>query len=312
MYSDVVIGFDGSAPARDAVALGRRLALATGARPMVLHVRSYTALTPAPEGGAHEDPTWGVSAERTLDEARAIIADVPGATFAAVPGTSPARALHRAAEDADAALIVLGSTHRTGIGRVVLGTTADAVIHAAPCAVAIAPAGYADVSGHRPFGLVTVAVDGGPETERVARIAARIARSAGAALRLVTVVAPPYVHGPAYANGLGYTALENAMHESAVGTIERATAAATAAGPEVAVERRLADGPVAEAVASASDEADLLVIGSRGYGPLRRVVLGSMTGGILRAARGPVLVVPRCTAEQADDALVPLAAATVR
>ena len=58
MYSDVVIGFDGSAPARDAVALGRRLALAPGARPMVLHVRSYTALTPAPEGGAHEDPTW--------------------------------------------------------------------------------------------------------------------------------------------------------------------------------------------------------------------------------------------------------------
>src|SRR6478609_1546345 len=40
MYSDLIIGFDGSVASRDAVALGRRLARATGARPTVIYVRS--------------------------------------------------------------------------------------------------------------------------------------------------------------------------------------------------------------------------------------------------------------------------------
>jgi len=39
MYSDLIIGFDDSPPARDALAFARRLALATGAHPMVLYVR---------------------------------------------------------------------------------------------------------------------------------------------------------------------------------------------------------------------------------------------------------------------------------
>ena len=47
-------------------------------------------------------------------------------------------------------------------------------------------------------------------------------------------------------------------------------------------------------------------------GPLRRVVLGSATGEILEAVTCPVLVVPRRTADAVDDAIAPLAAATVR
>jgi nucleotide-binding universal stress UspA family protein len=307
MYSDLVIGFDGSAPARDGLILGRRLALATGARPTVLYVRPYTALT-APVADVDEDYTWAACAALTLDEARALMADVPGATFVAAADTSPAHALHRAADAAEAALIVLGSTHRTGVGRVVPGTTADAVIRSSPCAVAIAPAGYAQASRRRPFGLVTAAVDGGDETERVARIAAGIARRAAATLRLVTVVEAPYTHGPLYAGGLGYGSMLGAMRERATDTLERAQ---RAAGAEIEIERRLAEGTVVEQVARESEGADLLVIGSRGYGPLRRVVLGSMTGGILRAAACPVLVVPRCAAEQRDAAIVPLAAASV-
>lgn len=307
MYRHLIIGFDDSPPARDAVAFARRLALATGAHPMALYAaasaRAGDDSAPAADTAAADAD---VEAKRAA--ARRLLADVPGATFEAVAERSPARALHDAAQEADAALIVLGATHRTGARRTVPGTTADAVIHAAPCAVAIAPAGYADAEEAAPFGLVTAAVDGGDETERVARVAARIARRAGGRLRLVTVADVPYSRGPAAAGNLGYASLKDVIGETAARTIDRA---AGAVGDGIEIEPRVADGEVADGVARESADADLLVIGSRGYGPLRRVVLGSSTGRILHAATCPVLVVPRRTVEELDDAVVPFGAASL-
>jgi nucleotide-binding universal stress UspA family protein len=181
-------------------------------------------------------------------------------------------------------------------------------MQAAPCAIAIAPAGYAETDHARPFGLVTAAVDGGADTDRVARVAARIALRAGGTLRLLTVVDVPYTRGPEFAGTQGYGSLKGVVRETAANTLERAAAAA---GAGADVDKRVADGDVAEAVARESEDADLLVIGSRGYGPLRRVVLGSSTGKVLRAATRPVLVVPRRTAEELDDVVVPFGAATL-
>jgi nucleotide-binding universal stress UspA family protein len=307
MFSDLIIGFDGSASARDALALARRLALPTGARPTVIYVRPYTALSAEPFDGTPDegDLTWEAEVSRVLDEARALIGDVPGASFQASPGPSVARALHISAEDADAALIVLGATHRSGLGRVVPGATAEAVIHAAPCAVAIAPAGYAQRAARRPFGLIAAALDGGPESRRVARVAARIARDADAALRLIAVPGLP-----AMCMGWhGYVTTIDTMRDLAADTLKRA---ADAAGPHLTVERCVANAPVVDGVSRHSESADLLVIGSRGYGPLRRVVLGTHTGPIMHAARIPVLVVPRGAAEELDEAMVPVAAASAR
>jgi nucleotide-binding universal stress UspA family protein len=306
MYRELIIGFDDSAPAHDAVAFARRLALATGARPMALYA-SAAAWEDEDAPPEADTAVTDADVEAKRAAARRLLEGVPGATFEAVAERSPAHALHDAALEADAALIVLGATHRTGLRRTVPGTTADSVIHAAPCAVAIAPAGYAEADHAAPFGLVTAAVDGGDETERVARVGARIARRAGGRLRLVTVADVPYTHGPEFAGNLGYASLKDVIGETAARTIDRA---ARAVG-EMEVETRVADGGVAEAIARESADADLLVIGSRAYGPLRRVVLGSSTGKILRAATCPVLVVPRRTVEELDDAVVPFGAATV-
>ena len=301
MYRDLIIGFDGSLPARDALAIGRRLALATGARPIVVTVLEPTTTEP-------DDPAWDASVGLTLDAARTLMGDVPGTRFVAIADSSAARGLHAAAAEADAALIVLGATHRSGVGRVIPGTTADAVIHGAPCAVAITPAGYADRAHRRSMGLVAAAVDGGQETARVARIAGRIARDGAAVLRLVTVVEGHYTRGPLYTGALGHSSLADAVREAASATLDEAAAAA---GADLMVECRIADGRVADQLARESRGADLLVIGSRAYGPLRRVVLGSATGEILLAATCPILVVPRGT-EVSDDAVVPLAAAGAR
>ena len=89
MNGDLIVGFDGSDPGRDGLALGRRMAFATGARATVVYDRSYIALTEdARESG--EDLPWAEAADRVLDEAREMLADVPEVSFRAVAERSAA------------------------------------------------------------------------------------------------------------------------------------------------------------------------------------------------------------------------------
>jgi nucleotide-binding universal stress UspA family protein len=293
MFTDLIVGFDGSPASRDALALARRLALDTTARAAVVYVRTA-------------GETTGDDVFHVLDEARRLLADAPGASVRCVAGRSAAEGLSSAAEEADAALVVLGATRRCGLGRVVPGATAEAVVRAAPCPVAVAPAGYAERAGRRPFGLIAAAVDAGAVTERIAGVASGIAARAGAALRLITVADVAGVPGGTMAAGtIGYVTRANAWRDRATNALDRAT---RAVGPDVTVERRVAGGRVGGAVAKLSEDADLLVVGSRGYGPLRRIAAGTHTGQILHAARCPVLVLAHDTSEQFDERLVPLTA----
>ena len=59
------------------------------------------------------------------------------------------------------------------------------------------------------------------------------------------------------------------------------------------VEGRAVYGLVGEEQAAFGDELDLLIVGSRGYGPLRRLVLGSTSCHLQRHARCSLVVVPR-------------------
>ena len=52
-------------------------------------------------------------------------------------------------------------------------------------------------------------------------------------------------------------------------------------------------GDAADCLAEASQELDLLVLGSRGYGPLLRVMLGGVSLKAMRSSACPVAVVPR-------------------
>ena len=61
----------------------------------------------------------------------------------------------------------------------------------------------------------------------------------------------------------------------------------------VEISGELVDGYADDELARLSREVDLLVCGSRGHGPRGGVILGSVSAGVLRKARCPVLVVPR-------------------
>jgi nucleotide-binding universal stress UspA family protein len=198
-------------------------------------------------------------------------------------GNSPAAIIKEVAEGEAADTIVLGSPHRGPVGRTLLGSVAEAVLHGAPCETAIAPHGYADL-GHGPFATIAVAFDGTPEAKAALGRARELAEASRAALRILTVVSPPV----ALPGAVGYAPVSPADPEK---TIEEGLAAAGAAIP---VDSRRLDGAPAAALAEAcEDGVDLLVVGSRGHGPMARVVLGSVSTRLVETAPCPVLVVPR-------------------
>jgi len=286
MYSDIIIGFDGSAPGRDALALGRRLALVTGASATVVCVHPYQAHTADVTADAAVELSWRRGAERILDEARRTMDDVPDVSFRTKAETSPARALRDAALEVAAGVIVVGSTRRQGLARR-LGTTAERIASATPCAIAVAPAGYAGSAPRSAAGVVGAAVDGGRETERVARTAGRIARDANARLRLLIAVESDESEGARFASD-PRSPRRIAVRRAADRALERA---ANAAGPDVDVQRRVVEGAPATMLVAESAGLDLLVVGSRGRGGVTGTVIGSVSRACLHHAPCPVAVV---------------------
>jgi nucleotide-binding universal stress UspA family protein len=69
------------------------------------------------------------------------------------------------------------------------------------------------------------------------------------------------------------------------------------------VEGRAVYGLTGEELAAFGDEVDILLIGSRGYGPVKRLVLGSTSGYLQRHARCPLLVLPRAAVDPGEDAI---------
>ena len=64
-------------------------------------------------------------------------------------------------------------------------------------------------------------------------------------------------------------------------------------GDDRDVSGRVLEGDAAAELAAASADVDLLVVGSRGFGPVRRVLLGSVSRELVRSASCPVVVLPR-------------------
>lgn len=309
MYTDVIIGFDGSPAGYDALVLGRQLARSASASTTVVYVHPYQALATNVLADAAVELSWRKGAETVLDEARRALEGVPDVSFRAKPETSPAPALHEMAREAAAAVIVVGATHRKALGRVVPGTTADRILHGAPCAIAVAPVGYARRDPGSLHGVVGAAVDGGKDTDRVARMAAGIARGANARLRLLTVADIHRAPRTMSVGELEHPSVRAAIRNAAHHALERAT---LAAGAGVVVERRVVEGAPVASLLAESNDLDLLVVGSHAYGPVRRVVLGRVGGPVLRDAACPVLAIPRNVPVELDASIAAVARAAAR
>jgi nucleotide-binding universal stress UspA family protein len=199
---------------------------------------------------------------------------------------SPGHALAEAAVGERASLVVLGATHRHAIAHVLRGT-ARRLLHESPCPVAVAPSGFAD-RPEAPLRRIGVGYEPTPEAHEALFVAHDLAARAGADLRAIGVVLPL---APIAIDDLrDCAAYYDAERRTVEGGLDRALAKLPS-GPELHADARVGD-PAAE-LASASDELDLLVCGSRRRGPLRTLLLGSVTERLLRTAACPLLIVPR-------------------
>jgi len=293
MSSTIVVGYDGRDHASDALALGRLLARAEGVRLLV--ACAYPEDPLGESAAAHEIAAdVRADAEATLARAREELAQAPGAPvaadFRAVAGAAPARVLHELAEREDAEMIVVGATHHGAAIRLLTGSTPERVVEGAHCAVAVAPAGFAARHAEDPTAIrrIAVAFDDSPEARRALDEAAALARRTGASLRVLTVVNTTVGLYPP----LDPTAYAEISDVARAGARERLRAAtARLDGLEVATD--VLDGDPALTLVDATAEDDLLFTGSRGHGPFRRVLLGSVSTKLLREAACPVVIVPR-------------------
>jgi nucleotide-binding universal stress UspA family protein len=183
VYRKILVGYDGSEQAKDALAFGKQLAEASGAE---LVVAGVFALPPM-WGGV--DPAIG-EAEAEFAEMVGAAAKSVGAKGERVLSTSLARGLHDRAEQIDADLIVVGSCAHGRLGQVLIGSVGVALMHGSPCAVAIAPHGYRDQSD-RDIETIVVGFDGSAESGLALMAASRLARDIGARVKLVAVAEPP-------------------------------------------------------------------------------------------------------------------------
>jgi nucleotide-binding universal stress UspA family protein len=288
----IVAGFDGSDHAADALALARLLA---GLEDAKLVVACAYPEDPLGESAAALEVARAVrgEAEETLAKARAQLGDdVETTDLRAVAGATPARVLHDLAETLAADLIVVGATHHGWAGRLLAGSTPERVLDESPCAVAVAPNGFAGRAAGAPE-RIAIAYDGSAEALHALDHAAALARASGARLRIVTVVNEAIGVYPPLDPG-GAEEIAGAVRDDAGERL----ALIRGHFPDLAIETAVLEGEAAPELALESNREDVLFVGSRASGPFRRVLLGSVASKLLHDAQCPLVVVPRGNGER--------------
>lgn len=295
MYRRIIVGFDGSEGGDDAVALGRLLADRTGAELVIAGVMPNQAarrFLEAAVGGDERDIEDDVTARVTR-----AAADV-GARAQVVSSGSPAHGLHDLAQELEADAVVIGSSSsKAKAGRVRAGRTALQLLSGSPAAVALAPSGYR--YDHPALRVLGVAIDGSEQSLEALRTAVGLAD--GATLRLMSVAVATNPVGPYWGYGswgYGLKELAEAAFDNARRQLDNAVAEVP---PELRPSTIVLDGHVpTELRAEAEKGVDLLCLGSRAFGPVRRVLLGSVSASVVKDAPCPVLVVPRVAVRESE------------
>ncbi len=285
MFTNVLVGVDGRPNGRDAIALASRLIGPDGKLTLVHAHGGELRLSHAISPGADREES--AASQELLERERA--AAQISAELASIVATSPGSGLHIYAEEQNADLLVVGSSGRSALGRAMLGNDTRAALNGAPCAVAIATRGYAQHPA--PIARIGIAYNGSQESRTALAVARKLAAQTDASLHALQVVAiTSYAYTGIIAPDTGQL-VEDLVRE-----------ANDALQELPGVEGRAAYGLAAEELAAFGDEVDILLVGSRSYGPVRRLVLGSTSDYLERHARCPLLVLPRAADGSAGEA----------
>ena len=276
---DVIVGYDGSPDAKRALAWATgyaeqvkvplRVVVATGD----MKVRQVTEL----------DQEWERArlAELTED-ARASVAAVPlPPESLELVDAGPAPALIAGADRSS--LIVLGSRGHGRVAGALTGSVSQHVAINAPCTVVVVREQSSPEAKR-----IVVGVDASEGGEPALRFAFEHAERTGASLTALHVL-PTWAAGPPYATRYVSDRFAHAISE-AEPMIDQALAAEARKHSSVLVDRQVVAGSVGRVLSDASEEASLVVVGSRGRGAFASMMLGSVAMTVLHQARCPVVV----------------------
>lgn len=275
----LLVGYDGRPGSRDALALAKSFAEHGVTELIVACVRPYWPSLV----GVENFPTVIAEDERWVRRgATKVLGDIPFEVRVLAGGHETA-GLKELAEAEGTDVIIVGSTHRGRAGRVCPGSVGDRVLDGSPCAVAIAPHGFADAE--HSIERIAVGYDGSHAASVALTRAIGLAERHRASLLILGAVE--------ISLGLaGFETRPPKEHQKA--DMKRHLSRARDAVPaDVAVETRLIYGAPGHVLLEAAEGADLLVLGSRGnYGIVQRLLLGTVGTAAVRGASCPTLITP--------------------
>ena len=276
MFRNVLIGIDGRQGGRDAIALARQLA----DREATLTL-GHVCAPILGQGAVEALPRQRDEAQKLLEHEGEL-----AAVHAHLTVRDPfpvGHGLHELAEQQQADLLVVGSTRHALLGRVLMGDDSRAALDGAPCAIAIAPRGYA--LAPRRLERLGVGYDASPESEHALSAARELARREGGEVTVLWVVSLQNVREEKPIPADWPSGIDRLIdrHAERLAALHDVHGVVTYGGPR-------------EELAQFGKDLDLLIVGSRGYGPIGRLVHGSVSHYLVGHATCSLLVLPRGTA----------------
>ena len=297
----IIVGVDGTPAAHVALVWATEVAARRGEQLRIVHGLGMPMVMGAFSNSGSERYK---ASEQVREDGHRLLVDAAEYARGARPGLDVATVL--APEEAPAVLlneavrgdvIVVGSRGLGAVRAIMLGSVSSRTASHAPCPVIVVPeaeaGGGSGAGDQQHHGKVVVGVDGSESSRRALRFALRHALLTGSSVEVVNSWEVPL---PQDAESLAVDA--EAMHEEVFDRQSEEIVAGVLA--EVVDDQtedldisavRMQDDPV-EALIRASRDADLLVVGSRGRGGVRGLIMGSTSQGVLHHAKVPVAVLP--------------------
>jgi len=293
MSAPILVGYTATKEGADAVAVGVRLAAATGAPlalAIVLPADDRSVITPPNDG--YERYLQG-TATQWLAEASAMVPDAVVHSTLVRSGESFAEGLLDTAREIGASHIVVGAANGGLRGRHRLGSTATELVHYADVPVVLVPRGARKTPADTGIPRLTVAIGTRPGREALMDEAVALATAADVPVRLLSLVT---VDLPASVD-TGVIRIAGAAHADDV--LKRAkTALPAGLASEVIVGR---GDSIEDAVEHLTWEpGEFVLVGSSRLAQRGRLFLGATAAKMLHALTVPVIVVPRTRAPKPE------------
>lgn len=278
MAEQIIIGVDGSEQSRAALRWGLARASERSAEVTLLHIADDSFLS--------ESVAFLSEAQAASEQMLA--AEQEYARSQGYEGTISGRALvgHPIAEveeaSKNASLVVLGDHEGSRFAGTFFGTRSVKI-----AAVSHAPVAVIPLTEQAPTKGIVVGVDGSEASRKAIEFAAAEADRRGLELNAVYAWMPPLTPGLEYLWSDELVASQRATAEEAIAI---GVAGLAERYPDLVVNRVIVQSPPIAALLAEGEGAELLVVGSRGRGGLSRLLLGSVSHGVLAQLPCPVIV----------------------